>query len=926
MTNTTLPTVAEFQKGKSNLDSLEEILNGDSSTTVTTYSGREHDSIAKWISKSDERISLAISSLGYQVVGDFSDEEKVEITEENYVYTSKSVDGCEDALWRCSQTLPYTPTGSDPSDSEDDEYGKWVVVAEGELKAIARGLNILNSEVIYAADTTTELDDVLYIYDASTQTIWKKPSTIGEGEMISSVVDSRLFTTAGETASDNLWAAGDGELSTPAENYEVFLRDLSIKLEVGKTYNIKFDYSFDYAFRCRIADQKVFSGTGSADYDVVCVSDTLNYFQNNGDKRNKGTVTNLVVTAPTKDYELEKHVSINSRNVDEYAGDKDSSNVTDMLAGMKSNGFIVDFAVGQVWTSGRTRWKVTSVSDPMTINDFTALGDVYVADFVDGEMTADEYVTMANDYCMDTDRRNRLVFDGIKSITFSADASFQVYVESGGWFCSGNCQLIWSEAPSAGYAVNVLGRYDSDTEYSTRVDDSHYQPLIGITIGEYGNQVEGVGLKLGYADTWGSSTGAVVTSKFKIDRVNVFDFDTVVQFWTGVWACDLNINTMGGSWETPTYFNGLDFGENIKLNHCFIADNHTRLVDGKMGQVTFSAGEWIVHGGSFDNMRVEVAGDSIVKMVTPHFENPSSTAKNKVFLAVTGLHAYCVIDSPTIAIRDTEIYSTLFYCVAGDDANRYPWSGGLVIKSPSYQSKSQYRPDLSPYKEIEDSATYESDGYLELVSGGGRVYLEGGVHINSLHYSYAPIPVARNLVGKSLYNHSFDADVVGESPSGWVVDSDAPNTGVAEISDDDSWVGDQCLKTTVDYNGGETWNSSHVYQELDCPNGALVLANIKCKWVTELTNDATGDITGEILVSLDFYDRQGNYLSTGWSESFDVDGDSSSDYDGWQTAILTGHAPAGASAVRMKLVSYSTSDSADKKIYTYWDTAVLNVL
>ena len=64
-----------------------------------------------------------------------------------------------------------------------------------ELEAIARSLNVLDSQVIYSTDTTTVLDNVLYIYDQSAQITYSIPVLNGTGETIISLTSNKLTTT-----------------------------------------------------------------------------------------------------------------------------------------------------------------------------------------------------------------------------------------------------------------------------------------------------------------------------------------------------------------------------------------------------------------------------------------------------------------------------------------------------------------------------------------------------------------------------------------------------------------------------------------------------------------------------------------------------------------------------------------------------------
>ena len=179
-----IPTLADVDEAKKNMDSITEFIESEESTLLDQY-GNTRKTL-KGVEESTNYI------IGWNIVGDFST--TPESTSINDVLTSKSISGYEDALWRTNQTLPYTPTGSDPTQSP--ELGKWVVVAQGELKSIARSLNVLDSEVIYSTDTITVLDNVFYIYDPVNQKIWSKPVSVGVGETILSVVGNVLTTSA----------------------------------------------------------------------------------------------------------------------------------------------------------------------------------------------------------------------------------------------------------------------------------------------------------------------------------------------------------------------------------------------------------------------------------------------------------------------------------------------------------------------------------------------------------------------------------------------------------------------------------------------------------------------------------------------------------------------------------------------------------
>ncbi|RQW63893.1 hypothetical protein [Vibrio viridaestus] len=582
--------------------------------------------------------------------------------------------------------------------------------------------------------------------------------------------------------------------------------------------------------------------------------------------------------------------------------------------------------LGDKYLVGRSNWLVTTIETPFSVNDnlyLKAIGDLYVEDFNDGRLTQTQYVTKANNYCHSPNTSNRLIFDSDITYKFDHTASFEIFVESGGWYSTGNCRLVWMQNPSQGFAIKILGRYSYTDKYYDRVNDSNYSPLEGFTIGEYGRQRLGTGLQIGSSTSIDSMSSARMTSKFVIQKVSVFDFDDVITMYPGSWAFELlHVHTMGGSWKTPKYFRGLDFGENIRLSHCFIADNHKRMVDRKLGQVHFRTGEFVINSGSFDNMKVVVDGDASVKMMSVHFENPSSTAKNKRFLEVVGDSAFCLLESPQIVIRNTPIYSTLFYCKSGSRQNRHPFSGGLSIVNPSYQSVKSYRPDLAPVKD--SRVSYDSDGYLELVGGGGRVYYSGSAHINSLFFNHAPIPISRSLVGASLANYSFDKKLSSGMPKFWTLDDNSHqvNSDLCTVTTDDSWVGKSCLKTTVN----QTNTHSSVFQDIDCSNGQLCLGTVKVKW--KISSLEEGYIKGKIQVLVEFIDFNGSVIDgAGHSANWDVNNRNSiTKYLDWEHAKLIATAPEGTKKVRIRLNTFLISKKKEHFITSYWDCAVFNVL
>ena len=82
----------------------------------------------------------------------------------------------------------------------------WEISPYSKLYTVATSLNVSITEVVYATDTATVLDDVLYIYDLDNEVTWGKPSSVGAGEVIVSVVGDQLTTDVTTYTLKNLTA------------------------------------------------------------------------------------------------------------------------------------------------------------------------------------------------------------------------------------------------------------------------------------------------------------------------------------------------------------------------------------------------------------------------------------------------------------------------------------------------------------------------------------------------------------------------------------------------------------------------------------------------------------------------------------------------------------------------------------------------
>ena len=122
------------------------------------------------------------NKIGWNIVGDFA----IGVT----VTNTNDVLDYDGGLWRTSEPLPYTTDGSTP----DTDRGEWLVVADGVVTGIARGLNVTDPEVVYGSVGVLLPLIVGYIHNPVDQITWIKPANVGDGETIVSVVGDQLET------------------------------------------------------------------------------------------------------------------------------------------------------------------------------------------------------------------------------------------------------------------------------------------------------------------------------------------------------------------------------------------------------------------------------------------------------------------------------------------------------------------------------------------------------------------------------------------------------------------------------------------------------------------------------------------------------------------------------------------------------------
>jgi len=133
---------------------------------------------------------------------------------------------------------PVVAAASTPETTGGIGAGAWVDRTDVTLRdevdkiAVARSLNVTNGNVIYLSDTTTVLDDVLYIYDFIAQEAWRKPSSVGTGETIVSISNGILTTSSGVY---NIFKS--------THRFVVYARDFGITSSSGPEDNLFDNYN-----------------------------------------------------------------------------------------------------------------------------------------------------------------------------------------------------------------------------------------------------------------------------------------------------------------------------------------------------------------------------------------------------------------------------------------------------------------------------------------------------------------------------------------------------------------------------------------------------------------------------------------------------------------------------------------------------------
>jgi len=140
----------------------------------------------------DDAISNAVYSIGFQNVGAWAIGKVVQNAQQTLTYIGEEFN-------TTAGPFPVTVDASTPSADTED----WFNVTLEARKTVARSLNVLDSQVIYSTDAATLLDNVLYIYDAVTQTTWSIPTLDSTGKTIVSVSTLGALVTTGGSGSNS---------------------------------------------------------------------------------------------------------------------------------------------------------------------------------------------------------------------------------------------------------------------------------------------------------------------------------------------------------------------------------------------------------------------------------------------------------------------------------------------------------------------------------------------------------------------------------------------------------------------------------------------------------------------------------------------------------------------------------------------------
>lgn len=294
-----------------------------------------------------------------------------------------------------------------------------------------------------------------------------------------------------------------------------------------------------------------------------------------------------------------------------------------------------------------------------------------------------------------------------------------------------------------------------------------------------------------------------------IDTVYISGFETGIKYIQNAWRVKVaNCRVTGGRAliAAPRLAN---FGENLLVENCMIESYDPT--------ITIGSGEWNFTNCSFNNTRITLDGDCVVKLngchLEPHTIYPC--------IAVSHPEATMVLNETTwIVDPDVTISKAAFTVVESNKTK------GLIIRNLDTIQSANYMP-------------HAKDTNCVLVSGGGRVDMQG-YSANTNGYGFA-IAKSNNLV--------FNGSAEKGNTSGW--------STYASYGGPTTFGVDASVYRTANASFKLSTKASSIYigQAVPCRPGQWVFA--QC-WNKILIESGTGGT----FVSLDFLSAKNDVIAT----------------------------------------------------------------
>ncbi|WP_370978725.1 hypothetical protein [Agaribacterium sp. ZY112] len=453
---------------------------------------------------------------------------------------------------------------------------------------------------------------------------------------------------------------------------------------------------------------------------------------------------------------------------------------------------------------------------------------------------------------------------------FVGDASFVIEASKTSWFSDGLTLIKFSGFESRKkYAVRVVG---SGSYVATVRLVKAFIKNIGIFANvQKGSELEGVGLELS------GGTSATRLSSGSFDHISIQGFKTSVKFNDYCWKITLNnARLMWGVIETPSETQ--EFGENMVLRDCFIADT-----SGEFSR--FNKGEWKFYGTSFDNAPFSSHNDAVLDFEGGHIENPLSQSSEPRFAEAYNFSSIS-FNATWIATNNRAIARPPFFC---DTSVAKP--SGLYFNTCKWVCYAEY-----DTREGGSNAGAMSHNFL--VEGEGTVRSNNWTFLN--WQDWLAIPLARS--SNRLFNGDFER---GDLRAWSVSEGLGGGTGIFEVNavTGEGQRGAYCAEIRALHLGSHAFGGS-LHQSIAVKPGDQIAGGLRLK-----SNWASVAGAGFFQVSLLYKSADGQLLLDKVVKKYNEQ------LSDWQYRQVGGIVPEGVSTVELTVIVLANEAAEDVSVW-----------